>query len=46
MVHTHSDEDHVLDIPEPSVGRGQAPRALPHGAASHPLVSLGRLLAT
>jgi hypothetical protein len=41
MVHTHYAEDHVLNIPEPSAGHGQAPHALPRG-----LVSIEQLLAT
>jgi hypothetical protein len=48
---TRSTEEHVLDIPEPSAGRGQVPRAPLHGKAPppqplYPLVSLEQLLAT
>jgi hypothetical protein len=51
MVRTHFVEDHLLDIPETSVGRGQALHASLHGPVPPPrppcpLVILEPLLAT
>jgi hypothetical protein len=48
MVDTRPVDELALDIPEPSTGRGQDPRAPPHGNAPPPPppVSIELMLAT
>jgi hypothetical protein len=48
MVHTKTSKDHILDIPEGSVGRGrgQVPRSSAPPPPPYPPISLGQLLAT
>jgi hypothetical protein len=48
MMRTKTSEDHILDIPEGSVGRGhcQVPRGDAPPPPPHPPVSLEQLLAT